>query len=545
MNRTDDSRIHPGNGKATRAGLPRLSPSEAQETLAAIRFGTVDAFLVATPEGDRVYTLQGTEHPYLVYVRSMNEGAVTTTRDGSIIYANDRFAELVGVPRDGVVGTPLSRYVCPGDRDRIEAMLRGGTGGRARGEVELCAVGGGRVPVYLSLSSYVSGDAAGYCIVVTDLSEQHRTAALVESEQLTRSILERAGDAIVVLDADGRVVLSNPAAHRLAGGNPLLRPFSEAFALVPAVEGETVAIAACRGTPGSDSSDEPAEYVLTAPDGTARHLLLNAAQVEGSPCETPSGCVLCMTDITAQKANERRLARALDDAANSNRELQQFAYIASHDLQEPLRMVTSYLQLLERRYRDELDQDAREFIGLAVEGAQRMHQQILDLLEYSRVTSRGQPPTPVDPGAALAEAITRLELGIAETGAEIEIGSMPVVPADASQLAQVFQNLISNALTFRSERPPRVRIDAVDDGTEVRFSVSDNGIGIAPEYHDRIFQMFQRLHPRDRYPGSGIGLAIVQRIVERHGGRIWLESEEGQGSTFFFTLPTRPPEEGA
>lgn len=204
-------------------------------------------------------------------------------------------------------------------------------------------------------------------------------------------------------------------------------------------------------------------------------------------------------------------------------------------------MVTSYLQLLERRYRSELDKDAQEFIGFAVEGAQRMQQQIMDLLTYSRVTSRGQPPTPVDASIALAEAVTRLEMRIAETGAEISIGSMPVVRADPSQLAQVFQNLVGNALTFRSDERPRIRVEAVEEGGAVRFSVSDNGIGIAPEYHDRIFQMFQRLHPRDRYPGSGLGLAIVHRIVERHGGRVWLESAEGEGSTFFFTIPADPP----
>ena len=174
-----------------------------------------------------------------------------------------------------------------------------------------------------------------------------------------------------------------------------------------------------------------------------------------------------------------------------------------------------------------------------------MQQQIMDLLTYSRVTSRGQPPTPVDSATALAEAITRLELKIAETGAEICIGPMPVVPADGSQLSQVFQNLIGNALTFRSTDPPRIRVEAAEEEGAVRFSVSDNGIGIAPEYQDRIFQMFSRLHPRDRYPGSGIGLAIVQRIVERHGGRVWLESAEGAGSTFFFTLPVTPPGEGA
>ena len=526
------------------ACLPRLSPAEAEETLAAIRFGQVDAFLIATAQGDRVYALQGTEHPYLVFVRSMSEGAVTTAPDGTILFANDCFAELAGAPRDRLIGTPFSRYVCPTDIDRVEALLQSGTRNRSRGEVELCPEGGGRIPVHLSVSPYESGDAAGFCIVVTDLSEQKRTAALVENAELTRSILERAGDAIVVLGADGRIVLANGAAHRLAGGNPLMRPFGEVFPLAPEEAGGAETIAACMGFPAPDAEGEPAEYVLRPPTGRPRTLLVNAESVHGL-CDEPAGCVICLTDISVQKENERQLARALEDAASSNRELQQFAYIASHDLQEPLRMVSSYLQLLERRYGGELDDDAREFIGFAVEGAQRMQQQILDLLTYSRITSRGQPPTPVDPATALAEAVTRLELRIAETGAEISIGPMPVIPADPSQLAQVFQNLIGNALTFRSDKTPRIRVEAAEEEGAVRFSVADNGIGIAPEYHDRIFQMFQRLHTRDRYPGSGIGLAIVQRIVERHGGRVWLESAEGEGSTFFFTLPANPPGEDA
>ncbi len=526
------------------AGLPCLSPTEAEETLAAIRLGLVDAFLIATAQGDRVYALQGTEHPYLVYVRSMSEGAVTTAPDGTILFANDCFAELAGVSRDRLIGTPFSRYVCPAYVDRVDALLQSGTADRLRGEVELCSDGGGRIPVLLSVSPYESGDAIGLCIVVTDLSEQKRTAALVESAELTRSVLEQAGDAIVVLGTDDRIVLANGAACRLAGGNPLMRPFGEVFPLAPAEREGAEPIAAWGSSLTSDTGGEPTEYVLRSPTGRPRTLLVNAASVHGLG-DAPAGYVICITDISAQKENERRLARALEDAASSNRELQQFAYIASHDLQEPLRMVTSYLQLLERRYRDELDDDAREFIGFAVEGAQRMQQQIMDLLTYSRVTSRGQPPTPVDAATALAEAITRLELKIAETGAEISIGPLPVVRADPSQLAQVFQNLIGNALTFRSDEIPRIRVEAVAEEGATRFSVSDNGIGIAPEYHERIFQMFQRLHTRDRYPGSGIGLAIVQRIVERHGGRVWLESTEGEGSTFYFTIPLIPPGEDA
>ncbi|MEN6341553.1 MAG: PAS domain-containing protein, partial [Methanospirillum sp.] len=326
----DNTGLERGAEVTEYAALRRLSSVEAEETLDAIRLGKVDAFLIATDKGDRVYTLQGTEHPYLIYVRSMSEGAVTTAPDGTILFANDRFAELAGTPCERLIGIPFSRYVCPGDHDRVDALLRSGAGDRARAEVELCPVGGESVPVYLSVSPFTSGDAAGFCIVVTDLSEQKRTAALVESAELTRSILERAGDAIVVLGADGRIVLANEAAHRLAGGNPLLRTFGDAFPLVAAGE-EAETDAACGNIPAPEADGEPAEYLLRLPSGQTRTLLVNASSVH---CVggTSAGCVLCMTDISAQKENERRLARALDDAASSNRELQQFAYIASHDL---------------------------------------------------------------------------------------------------------------------------------------------------------------------------------------------------------------------
>jgi PAS domain S-box-containing protein len=288
---TDDNngpRRGAGAVETGHASLPRLSPAEAEETLAAIRLGQVDAFLIATAQGDRVYVLQGTEHPYLVFVRSMSEGAVTTAPDGTILFANDRFAALAGAPRDRLIGTPFSRYVCPPDIDRVEALLQRGEGDRSRGEVELCPVGGGCVPVYLSVSPYASGDAAGFCIVITDLSEQKRTAALIESAELTRSILERAGDAIVVLGTDGRIALANGAAHRLAGGNPLMRPFGEVFPLAPAEPEGAETTAACGGIPAPDAEGGPAEYVLRPSEGRPRTLLVNAASVHDS-CDGPAG----------------------------------------------------------------------------------------------------------------------------------------------------------------------------------------------------------------------------------------------------------------
>lgn len=200
-------------------------------------------------------------------------------------------------------------------------------------------------------------------------------------------------------------------------------------------------------------------------------------------------------------------------------------------------MVASYTQLLARRYRSRLDEDADAFIGFAVDGAQRMQLLINDLLAYSRVSTRGEPPEPTDCNDVVDAVSVDLTTAIAESGAEVTRSDLPIVMADRSQLRQLFQNLISNAIKFRGERAPRVHVTAEPDGDEWRFAISDNGIGLDPQYAERIFALFQRLHTRDEYEGTGIGLAICKKIVERHGGRIWVESRPGEGTTFFFTLP--------
>lgn len=238
--------------------------------------------------------------------------------------------------------------------------------------------------------------------------------------------------------------------------------------------------------------------------------------------------------LTASEARYKALAERL---ASSNAELEQFAYVASHDLQEPLRMVASYTELLGEKYRGELDATADKYIAYAVDGARRMQVLINDLLKFSRIDRHSLAATSVDAAAVLEEALKALEKSIQESGAIVAHEHLPTVTADRTLFLQVFQNLIGNALKFRGEQPPAVSVNAHANGTEWVFSVRDNGIGIDPRYRDRIFLMFQRLHGRDQYPGTGIGLAICKKVVERHGGRIWVESEPGHGSTFYFTLP--------
>jgi signal transduction histidine kinase len=233
----------------------------------------------------------------------------------------------------------------------------------------------------------------------------------------------------------------------------------------------------------------------------------------------------------------RKLAKRTEELERSNKDLQQFAYVASHDLQEPLRMVSSYVQLLQRRYQGKLDADADDFIGFAVDGATRMQHLIQGLLSYSRINTHGNPPSPTDVAEVLEQVTTNLRLAIGQSNARITHESLPVVKADATQLVQLFQNLIANAIKFCSALPPQIHITAERKDPHWTFSLKDNGIGLDPQFGDRIFTIFQRLHSRQDYPGTGIGLAICKRIVERHGGSIWVTSAPGEGSTFRFTLP--------
>ncbi|MGA9048694.1 MAG: PAS domain S-box protein [Dehalococcoidia bacterium] len=242
-------------------------------------------------------------------------------------------------------------------------------------------------------------------------------------------------------------------------------------------------------------------------------------------------------DITDRKKAEAALQKTMEELRYSNDELQQFAYIASHDLQEPLRMVSSYVQLLEKRYKDNLDEDAHDFIDFAVAGAKRMQNLINDLLQYSRVGTRGKPFENTDSGDIYSAAINNLEVAMSESGASVIHGSLPRVFGDSGQLIQVFQNIIGNAIKYHNERPPQVFVEAEQNNGNSVFSIKDNGIGIDPKFFDRIFLIFQRLHGNE-YSGTGVGLAITKKIVQRHGGRIWVESTPGEGSTFYFTIPS-------
>ncbi|MEI7848037.1 MAG: ATP-binding protein, partial [Chloroflexota bacterium] len=263
--------------------------------------------------------------------------------------------------------------------------------------------------------------------------------------------------------------------------------------------------------------------------GDITHTLIGGAVPLFDPIGQPRGVVAAFHEITERK-------RAEDELRRSNAELEQFAYVASHDLQEPLRAVAGMVQLLSQRYKGKLDERADEYIGHAVEASLRMQNLINDLLDYSRVSRFGKPFVPTALESCVKTALANLDAVIQENQAQITYDPLPTVQADPGQLTQVFQNLIGNAIKFRGENSPCVHINAEIFEGSWRIAISDNGIGIEPQYFERIFLVFQRLHTRREYPGTGIGLSLCKKIIERHGGQIWVESLPGQGSTFYFSL---------
>jgi PAS domain S-box-containing protein len=361
--------------------------------------------------------------------------------------------------------------------------------------------------------------------------------ALRESEERLRLALYAAGMGAWELNAETAEERWSPETEALWGLEPgTFAGTTAAFlATVHPEDRDCVQQARTRVLATSEGR-ERVDYRIVRPDGTVRWMLVVGQSFLPAPGQAV-GARGVVFDITEQKQLEQALAQRAADLERLNTELQQFGYVVSHDLQEPLRTITNFIQLLAKHLHGTVDAQAAELISFVVDGTQRMQTLITDLLAYTRVSGPVQSFAAVDGEVLLAHVLGDLQLAIQDQGAEVTHDGLPTVQGDAGQLGLVLQNLIGNALKFRSAAPPRIHIGARRDGRHWVFAVRDNGIGIEPRYRERIFQVFQRLHTRSEYPGTGIGLAICKKIIERHGGRMWVESEQGKGATFFFTLP--------
>jgi PAS domain S-box-containing protein len=471
-------------------------------------------------------------------VDSSDDAIIGKTLDGIIVSWNRGAQKIYGYSADEVKGHSISILVPPDHPDESPQILEKIRQGQRIEHHETIRMrkDGKKICASLTISPIkdATGNIIGASTIAWDITEQKRIEmALRESEARFRSITQSATDAIISADSDDNIISWNRGAQIIFGYTEEEALGKSLTIIIP----ERYRDAHKKGLERVNSTGETriigktVEMVGMRKDGSEFPLELSLSTWKIGIRRLYSGII---RDITEHKQTLAELER-------SNKDLEQFAYAASHDLQEPLRTVSNFSQLLGRRYKGKLDAKADQFIGFIVDGTTRMQEMIDNLLVYSRVTTRAKPFEPTDFKTVFDQALANVKMAVEESGALVIHDPLPTVMADASQMVQLFQNLLSNAIKFRKEKP-RIIVSAVQKGNEWHFSVKDNGIGIAPEFMEYIFKMFQREHASAEYPGTGIGLAICKRIVERHGGRIWVESEQGKGSTFYFTIPVRKGE---
>jgi PAS domain S-box-containing protein len=483
------------------------------------------------------------EGRYRGLLEAAPDAMVVVNQAGEIVLLNVQAEKQFGYRRDELVGQKVKniipegfaeRLIADGTRSAAEALAQQiGTG------IELSAMrkDGTKFPIEIMLSPLESAEGTLVTAAIRDISvrkdaEKH----LAQMEGRYRGLLEAAPDAMVVVNQAGEIVLLNVQAEIQFGYRRHELVGQKVKNIIPEGFAERLVADALRS-----AEDALAQQIGTGIELNGRHKNGSNFPIEImlSPLESAEGILVtaAVRDITARKKAEAQLLGKVEELNRSNEELGQFAYIASHDLQEPLRMVASYTQLLSRRYKGKLDADADEFIAFAVDGASRMQHLIQDLLAFSRVGTKGQELLETSSEDALLRALINLRSAIQESGAEVTHDPLPKVLADDMQLTQLFQNMIGNGIKYQSPGVPKVHISAHRNGDKKwMFSIKDNGLGIDPQYFERIFGMFQRLHKREEFEGTGIGLAICKKIVERHGGTILVQSHPGQGSTFQFPL---------
>jgi PAS domain S-box-containing protein len=482
---------------------------------------------------------------------SMTDAVFISDAQGNFIDFNDAFATFHKFMSKDECAKTFAEYpnildvfmdtgeLAPVDMWAVPRALRGEVGANVEYSLRRKDTGEAWVGSYsFAPIRDQGGTIVGSVVVGRDITDRKRAEeALQRSENRYRELAENANSAIIRWGRDGTILFFNEFAQAFFGYSSDEIIGKDVNILVPGTE-----------STGADLTglveniiDHPEQFVNYVNENICRDGRRVWMAWTNKPIRDENGQVTEIlavgADITKRKRAENELQRTLDELRHSNAELEQFAYVASHDLQEPLRGIAGLVQLLQHRYQGQLDSRADEYIDHIVDGTQRMQTLINDLLAYSRIGRRGEPLQPTDVEVALKAALENLNAAILELGASITNESLPTVRADPTQLIQLFQNLIGNALKFKSESVPQIHVGVSDAGAFWQFSVQDNGIGIEPQYFERIFQVFQRLHTRREYKGTGIGLAICKKIIERHGGRIWVESEMGRGSTFYFTLP--------
>ena len=485
--------------------------------------------------------LRVSEGLYRTLVTAIPDGVVMTDPQGRITYVSPQMVGLLGYDEpEELIGRAGVELVAPEQREKAAASIQKVlvTAPSDTAEYSLLRKAGGRFPaeVRAALIRDAKGELQGFVTVARDVTDRKRVeGALQRKVAELHAFINNIPDMAWLKDRDSNFIAAN-------------KTFGDAVGMDPEyLVNHTCAV--CFGQEAAAKFKEDDRRVMESGQQTRIEEGISDARGNTVHLETIKsplfdgtgktvGTVGVARDITERKRIEEKLRAREAELERSNAELERFAYVASHDLQEPLRMVTSFLGFVERRYGNDLNAEAREFIGYAVDGATRMKTMVNDLLAYSRAGTHGKPFRAVECETVLDRVLANLALANEESGAVITHDPLPTVTGDDAQLAQVFQNLIGNAVKFRGREPSRIHVAAEPRGSDVRFYVRDNGMGVDPLYFYRIFTVFQRLHGRDEYPGTGIGLALCKRIVERHGGTIGIESEPGKGTTFHFTIPS-------
>ena len=469
---------------------------------------------------------------------------IVIENDGTIREFNSAAEQVFVCRRNTVIGTPAALLFHHTSRERFQSNVDrfqskedvGSMVGRVV-EMRCLRKNGERFIAEMALQPIPYEDVGRLVIFLRDVTERKRAElALKDSQRLYASLVENLPLCVMRKDHEGRFTFANRAFCELIG-RPLEKLIGKTdLDLYPRELAEKYRLDDAQVCE-SGKSIETTESNL-APDGSEHHVYVVKTPIHDASDKIIGTQVLFM-DITARVRAEQALRRTAAELEQSNIELQQFAYIASHDLRAPLRGICGFAQFLQQDYHGKLDATADEYIDQIVTGAQRMQQLINDLLAYSRVESRSRPFVATDLAEVFDDAIDLLRAEIQDAGGEVTRGDLPAVMGDPSQLSQLLQNLIGNGLKYHGDAPPRVHLTAERNDSGWLIAVRDNGIGIDAKHHERIFEIFLRLHTNDKYPGTGIGLAVCRRIVSRHGGHLWVESQVGDGSTFYFTLPDR------